>query len=357
MRRPHALFSKRPRARWRYVLVAASAFFWAGRAEAVTVALLRPATDASTRNEALFRLQGELLALGATVRILDDPMVAKADAASEALQNRLERAAEEQGIDAFIAVVGDDTTLEADVWIREASSPRLRLSRVTLEPAVDHRTKALAIRAIEVLRSSFLALDLASKQRPAARPEPPARVAGGAQPARDPVHRLGLEAGATAITSFGKLGPGVMPLLRVEWALGRWSSLQGTAAGLGTRPRVESAAGKVAVARDFALLGLCLCLSDRSSIRPFFALSAGALHTALEASPRAPNLGHRAERWAALVDAAVGARLGLAGPLYLTVAGHVQFAAPYVAIHVLDSTVATTGRPNVLLTLTAGARP
>ena len=40
---------------------------------------------------------------------------------------------------------------------------------------------------------------------------------------------------------------------------------------------------------------------------------------------------------------------------HVTFAAHVQLAEPYVAIHVLDTVVATTGRPNLLLTLTLGA--
>jgi hypothetical protein len=36
-------------------------------------------------------------------------------------------------------------------------------------------------------------------------------------------------------------------------------------------------------------------------------------------------------------------------------AAHVQVAAPYVAIYFNDNRVATTGRPNLLLSLTVGA--
>ena len=40
---------------------------------------------------------------------------------------------------------------------------------------------------------------------------------------------------------------------------------------------------------------------------------------------------------------------------HLTLAAHVQVAEPYIAIHVVDTLVATSGRPNVLLSLTLGA--
>jgi hypothetical protein len=330
------------------------ALLWTGRAAALTVALLRPARDDAALDEALFRLQGELLALGVSVAFLDGPPNPGSD--SGELRSLLARAGRERGIDAFIAVAADDGTLGADVWIRDESSSALRRSHVELASPAGDRAETLAIRAIEVLRSNFVALDLAagepaSPKRSApepVRPEPAAPIA---------VRPLGLEAGASALMSFGRVGPALLGLARVDWALGPWLSLQATAAGLGTRPRVETSAGTVEVARELGLAGACFCARSPRGVQPLLAVSAGALRTRLDARATAPNLGHHAERWAALVDAAVGARLGLPGRVYLTFAAHLELAEPYVAIHVLDSVLATTGRPNLLLTLSAGVRP
>jgi len=330
------------------------ALLWTGRAHAVTVALLRPENDAPALDEALFRLQGELLALGVSVAIIDGPQ--RPDGDTAAVRGWLAQAARERGLDAFIAVVGDSEPAAADVWICEPSSPP-RLSRVELEPTADDRAATLAIRAIEVLRSNFVALDLARDARPSAKPPAAEPLHEPQVLPREPFAPLGLEAGATALTSFGNVGPALLPLARADWALDRWVSLQATAAGFGTRPRLETRAGHVDVARELGLLGVCLCDPSTRGIHPLFALSAGALRTALDAQADTPNLGHHVERWAVLVDAAVGARLGLARRFYLTIAGHLELAEPYVAIHVLDAVVATTGRPNLLLTLTAGARP
>jgi hypothetical protein len=51
----------------------------------------------------------------------------------------------------------------------------------------------------------------------------------------------------------------------------------------------------------------------------------------------------------------LGAGLRLGGRYYAALAVHVQVAAPYVAIHFVDEVVATSGRPNLILTLTVGA--
>jgi hypothetical protein len=52
----------------------------------------------------------------------------------------------------------------------------------------------------------------------------------------------------------------------------------------------------------------------------------------------------------------VGAGLRLSQRTFLTLAAHGQVAQPYVAVHIVDAVAATSGRPNLLLTLTLGAR-
>jgi hypothetical protein len=51
----------------------------------------------------------------------------------------------------------------------------------------------------------------------------------------------------------------------------------------------------------------------------------------------------------------LGAGLRLPGRYYLTLAAHVHMAEPYVTIYFVDRVVATSGRPNLALTLTVGA--
>jgi hypothetical protein len=146
----------------------------------------------------------------------------------------------------------------------------------------------------------------------------------------------------------------VLPLARLEWFARPWLSLQATAAGFGTRPRVEAEAGSAEVDQRFALLGLCACRSS-SGVAPAFSLATGVMHTALDGRAEPPNVAHRVDQLALLVDASAGLRFGLTRPYYLALELHAQLAEPYVAVHVADSVVATTGQPNLLLSLTLGA--
>ena len=148
-----------------------------------------------------------------------------------------------------------------------------------------------------------------------------------------------------------------MPIVRAGWAArsSAWFELQGALAGFGSRPTVTSAAGSARVAQQYAVLGGCYCVRSARALQPMVALSAGVLRTAIDGQADAPATAHFIERWAFLLDASVGARLRLPGHYHLTLAAHAQVAAPYVAIHFVDTLVATSGRPNLGLSLTVGA--
>jgi hypothetical protein len=307
-------------------------------------------------------LKGELFALGLEVRVVERPT--SPETTGFDARAWLEQTASEREIDAMIDVIGVSKPTAVDVWIFERSPRRSRVSRVVLEPNAPNGAEMLAIRAIEVLRSNFVEIDLAARARtevPAAAPprdeslrdEPP-RDEPSTPPARRSEH-VGLEAGAAVLTSLDGIGPAILPLIRVDWAVSSWLAVQGTLAGFGTRPTLVSAAGSATVSQGYGVLGLCYCSPSEPGIRPLVSLSAGALRTSFEGQADAPERGHSGEQWSFLVDAGLGARLRLADRYYLTPAFHVQLAQPYVAVHFVDELVASSGRPNLLASLTVGA--
>ena len=56
-----------------------------------------------------------------------------------------------------------------------------------------------------------------------------------------------------------------------------------------------------------------------------------------------------------LEHAGFGVQLRLPDRFYLSLAAHAQLAEPYLAVRFVDTVVATSGRPNLLLTFTIGA--
>jgi hypothetical protein len=206
----------------------------------------------------------------------------------------------------------------------------------------------LAIRAIEVLRSGLLEAGLAKRDAP-----PPVQLPPAASPPAVGRARVGLELGAAALASLDGLGPAILPMLRLDWQRRSWL-FRATFAGFGTRPRLTTAAGSARVAQQYGVVGASYSLGTLGSVTPSLGLAFGFLHTSVDAQAAAPKQGHELQKWSLLMDGNLAAALALSPRYYITLAGHVQMAEPYVAIRFVDEAVASSGRPNLLLTCSLG---
>ena len=338
------------------VVVSTWLFGVASARAASVIIIVRPANSPPVMVETLVRLKGELTSAGFETAIVDVATEARAPANSRV---DLERQAAQRGADAVVAIVGDLSPDSVEVWVIDKVTGKSVVRRVPFEPASERASKTLAIRAIELLRSSFLEIDLAAHDRQkeaGAAPPPPAvvRFVDVERVDRHP-ERFGVEVGGAAVMSLDGVGPAVLPLVQFGWSLRSWLVVQAALAGLGTRPTVETLAGSAAVAQAYGLLGGSLRFRAGERLRPFAALSAGVLRTSVEGRADAPSYGRTAEQWSFLVDAGAGGALRLPDRFYVSLAVHAQLAEPYPAVRFLDVVVATSARPNLLLTLTIGA--
>jgi hypothetical protein len=332
--------------RLRTAILLCPLLFAAVPAHAITVALVRPPGLSVAMTEALVRLHGELLSVGIDVEVADGPATRE-----PGVRAWLDTLAAKRGASAVIDPAGD----AIDVWIIDKASHRFEVSRVALEPGTENAAERLAIRAIEVLRSSFLEIDLMARERRreiSTRPE--AAVLGEVR--GPPPERFGLALGAAALTSLDGVGPALVPLVRFDVALHPRFAVQAVLAGWGSRPTVASKTGSARVGQQYGVLGGCYRFRPGQGLRPFVALAAGALRTSVEGQADLPKQGHVLAQWSFLLDGSAGIELRLFGRTYVTLAAHVHAAEPYVAIHFVDTVVATSGRPNLLVTLAVGAR-
>ncbi len=338
-------------ARVRLVILSTILLLWAAPAHAVTVAIVQPSGVSPDFTEMLSRLHGELLSVGFEVKMMDR---AAARGPGEADPRAwLEAIAAEGGIDAVIEIVGDEDPTALDVWVIEQSPRRLEVSRVVREQNTTHATERLAIRAVEVLRSALLEHDMTAREH-----EDESSPTLPADRAAEPTgreKRFGVEVGVAALSSLDGVGPALLPIGHLHWTAHPGLALQVELAGLGSRSTVAATVGNARVAQHYGTLGGRYRFGTDQRLWPLVAVSAGALRTSVEGQADAPRQGHTVSQWSFLMDASLGAGLDLPDPYYLTLATHVQIAEPYVAIHFVDQTVATTGRPNLVLTLTVGA--
>ena len=326
----------------------------AARVQATTIIIVRPAGASPELTETVSRLHGELLSLGLDVAFAERAAGSAPRPADP--RARLEPIATARDADAVIEIGAEIDAATVDIYVLDRRTRRSEVSRVALESSAEDDPARLAIRTIEVLRSHLVEIDLAARARPgpidvraapAAAPETPAPAAAA--------DRVALEAGAVVLTGVDGVGPALLPTVRVGWATRSGLVLHAAVAGFGSRPTLTAPAGSARVAQQFGLLGLSTGAPSMQRIRLYAALAAGVLRTAIDGQADAPAEAHVVERWSFLLDGSAGARVRLPGQTFFTLALHVQIAAPYVAVHIADTLVATTGRPNLLLTLTVGA--
>jgi hypothetical protein len=326
-------------------------------AGAATVIIVGPVNGPPVMVETIVRLKGELTSAGFDTQIVDAPPVASTgDGGSRAV---LEQLASSRAAAAVLAIVGAPSTSGApdsvEVWVVDNVTGKSVVRRIPFEPTSASASKTLAIRAIELLRSSFLEIDLAAHAGQNAAggppPAPPAAVVelvNLGKPAHRRAQRVAIEVGGAAFLSLAGVGPAVLPLLRLDWSLRPWLLVQAALAGLGSRPTVARPAGSAEVAQAYGLLG-------GQDWRPFATLSAGALHTSVEGRANSPDEGHNVGQWSLLVDLGLDVALHLPEPLFLSLGAHAQLAEPYVGVRFADAIVATSARPTLLMTATAGA--
>jgi hypothetical protein len=322
---------------------------------AATVVIVGPANPSPGIAETVVRIRGELLSAGFAVEIVDGAVVSSV--ASHDSRDSLERLAERRAADAVIAIVGETAPNSVEVWVVDKVTGKSVVRKLPFEAKSRHAPETLAIRAIELLRSSFLEIDLTANGRrsePASTP-PPVVVRFMERQAGHP-ERIAVELGGAGVVGFDGVGLALMPLARFDVALGAWFVIRATLAGLGTRPSVANTLGSAQVAQEFVTLGGALRFRAGRRLRPFVSLSAGALYTQVEGrAATTANQGRDEHAWSFLADGSVGTSMALRDRLYLSLATHAQMAEPYPAIHFLDTVVATSARPNFLVTLTVGA--
>jgi hypothetical protein len=216
----------------------------------------------------------------------------------------------------------------------------------------------LAIQAIELLRASFLEIELSGDaQRKGPQAAPPPTIVHFVEMEREAERPegFGVEVGGAASMSLGGVGPAVMPVVDFDWAVRPSLVVQATLAGLGNRPTVRAGANSAQVTQGFVVLGAAYRFRPEARWHPFVSLSAGALHTSVDGQANWPLEGRHAGQWSFLLDGGIGASLSLRNRLQLSLAVHAQVADPYPTIRFAGSAVATSARPNLLLTLTIGA--
>jgi hypothetical protein len=332
--------------------------FASTNARAGTVVLVRSQRPSALASEATVRLRGELAAAGFTVRVVEAPD-------SEDPRAALERAASGGDVEAVVAIFTESPADTIELWVIDRVTGKTVIRSVPNEPASARSAEILSIRALELLRASFLEIALgASRAAPADPPPPPppievARMTQAALDTRLP-KTWAIEVGGCLLGSFQGLPLSLAPMLRVERAWGDRVLGRLTVAGLGTRARVDETGGTrsspqqltASVAQDFGLMEVAVKLRPGRTMRPFISLGAGALHVVADGQAPYPYLGNSRSLWSLVADAGVGARVALPSRFEVALEVHAQLAQRFPVLEFVGDPAARGGRPTVIGSLT-----
>ena len=211
------------------------------------VILLRPPAAPAAVSEALVRLQAELTVEGFDAQVIDFDL-------GPDVRASLEKVAPTFAATAVVAVVANADPTSAELWVVDRMTGKTVVRRVHADPKAAARiAEVLSVRAVELLRASFLELAITSRPAPdvveVPLPSAPVVTRFVTEPLEEaePDWTWAVEAGGGGMGAVQAASGGTtllgefLPVARVQRAFGKRLCARVTFAGLGTQARVDNA--------------------------------------------------------------------------------------------------------------------
>jgi hypothetical protein len=325
----------------------------AARAPMPRVVLVRPPAAPPSVTEALVRLRGELLAAGFEAEVVELPLGADV---RDSLERLTPPAPNGAAPTALVAVVASAEPGTAELWVIDRVTGKTVVRRVNAGTADSSRAaEVLAVRAVELLRASFLELAV-SPANGAAPPGPaaPAVERWATAPLEQRDWTWAIEAGGGTALAVNGPWNAFMPVARLERAFGRLFCLRVAFAGLGTGGHVNAPGGSGDVTQTLLLAEAVVRFRRGRRVEPLISAGGGALRSTAEGQDfSTPIKGQSTSQWSVAGDLGLGLRTPLVGHRFeMGLEAHALFAQPYPTVVYMGHQLALLGRPTVLVTLT-----
>jgi hypothetical protein len=321
------------------------------------VILLRPPAAPAAVSEALVRLQAELSVEGFDAQVTEMGL-------GPDVRASLEKIAPTVAATALVAVVAGGDPASAELWVVDRVTGKTVVRRVHANPKEAARiAEVLSVRAVELLRASFLELAITSRPSPdvvdAPLPSPPVVTRFATEALEEPDWKWAVEAGGGGVGAIQGVSGGTtllgefVPIARVQRAFSARLCARVTFAGLGTQARVDMPGGYADVSQTIALVEGLVRFRRGHRLEPVVSLGAGVLRLAAEGHETTPYIAGNAYRFSVAADAGVGLRLPLRPRrIELGVEFHALLAEPYPVVRFFGTEVARAGRPSLLASVT-----
>lgn len=335
---------------WRWLLVLLIALHpavAAAAARGASIVLLIPPNLSPELGETLTRVHGELVADG--LEVTERPFEMAPQPAE-----LLRVAATEPAAIAVVGLFLRDEGSGLELWVVDQLTGKSLVTRVEVkgsetDSAATPSPEVLSRRAVEVLRATLL--EPWFRRQQAARPgpvEPPTATPKTPQgPPRESPWRVGAGVGGGVLWNAAELEPALLPALNLRLAFAERFFTRLSAAGLGTRPRIERPEGSAAVAQDLFLVDVGTWLIHSGLARPSLGLGLGAWRVEAEARATEPYRATRDEQWALAMKASAGIALFWEQRWALELELEGLLSAPYSQVRFDGVEVARFGRPSL----------
>ena len=319
----------------------------AGAASKVVVVELGAASE--IMGEAARRTVAELRAEGFEVvtRRLEEP---------GAPQEGLAAVAAEEGAVAAVGMVAAEEGAAADIWVSDRATEKTLLRRVRADDVADaERPRVLAIRAVELLRASFV--EVLVPPHPKAPPRPPKPVPDDVRrfvepPRGGPLDGFGAQLGIALLTGFDGIGPAGGPSLKLSYVapigVGVRIGLTGPMFGA----QAEGELGRAILRQEMVSASFLYAPAvDWAGFTPLIWAGGGFFHLDARGDLPPPRQGGHDEVWAGALElgAGIGYRLIPELMIVTDVAG--VLTLPRAAVAISGETIGRTGRPALVGTL------
>jgi hypothetical protein len=321
------------------------------------ILLRRPAVPAAV-SEALVRLQAELTVEGFDAQVMDVDL-------GPDVRASLEKLAPTMAATAVVAVVAGADPTSAELWVVDRLTGKTVVRRVHADPKAARVAEVLSVRAVELLRASFLELAITSRPAPdvveTPLPTEPVVTRFVTEPLveAEPDWTWAVEAGGGGMGAVQSASAGTtmlgefLPVARVQRAFSKRLCARVSFAGLGTEAHVVMQNGYANVSQTTALVEALVRFRRGRRLEPVVSIGAGILRLAAEGHVTAPYVGGDNWRVSAAADVGVGLRVPLRPRRFeLGVEIHALVAEPYPVVRFFDTEVARAGRPSLLASLT-----
>jgi hypothetical protein len=335
------------------LLLTSSAAAAETKPDAAPVIVLQPRTASEALRRSLARIRDELSADQFHV------ILAESGAATDPAAV-IESAGRDPAGGTVLALFGDPETGVAELCVVQRSGRRVAVRRATV--AVDdpeRMPEALSARALELLRASALelAIDGEGAGRPQSAPEPNRTVEVAVRPAAPAAvaaedGTVAVDMGVGILRSINGPPPAVIPVGRIGVRVWSWLAARVSAAGLGTRPRVDSRYGSATLSQNLALLELAGSFRSGKRLRLAASLGAGALNVSVAGIGAGRYEGRDSQRWSAAFGGGLGGALAIGSRAALATELQALVASPHPIVRFVDIPAATVGYPSLLLTVT-----